>query len=115
MARIAQKNDPSHVPAIMKPVEILKKGLSKLQNQTHDWKAHLQACLQAGQSISNSDEKWLDHDGNLVDEEQLVDDLNNASDYNQRLKRLSLCECQRKQKEFCSFKEVQTYGVSKVK
>ena len=76
----------------MKPVEILKKGLSKLQNQTCDRKAHLQACLQAGQSISNSDEEWLDHDGNLVDEEQLVDDLNNASDYDQRLKRLSSCE-----------------------
>ena len=76
----------------MKPVEILKKGLSKLQNQIHDRKAHLQACLQAGQSISDRDKEWLDHDGNLIDEERLVDDLDNTSDYDQRLKGLSSSE-----------------------
>ena len=76
----------------MKPVEILEKGLSKLQNQICDQKAHLQACLQAGQSISDRDEEWLDHNGNLVDEEQLVDDLDNTSDYDQRLKGLSSSE-----------------------
>jgi hypothetical protein len=72
----------------MKPAEILKKGLAKLQNQNQNRKAVLEARLKTGQPISESDEEWLDHTGNLVEEERLVDGLDQASDYEQELKRL---------------------------
>ena len=74
----------------MKPINILKKGLTKLQHQIQDWKTRLEDKLKAGQPISDSDEDWLDNTGNLVDEEQVVDVLNHASDYKQELKRLNL-------------------------
>ena len=38
--------------------------------------------------ISSQDEQWLDHDANLVDEEQVLEALENASDYNRGFKRL---------------------------
>jgi|SRR5712672_903449 len=73
----------------MKPIEILQKGLTKLQNQTQDRKKRLEDELRAGQPISDSDEEWLDNDGNLVDEERVVDTLDCVSDYEQGLKRLN--------------------------
>lgn len=74
---------------IMKPVEILKKGLTKLQFQIQDRKTRLEGELKASQPISDSDQEWLDNAGNLVDEEQVVDTLDHASDYEQGLKRLN--------------------------
>ncbi|KIK75360.1 hypothetical protein PAXRUDRAFT_173078 [Paxillus rubicundulus Ve08.2h10] len=73
----------------MKPLEILKKGLTKLQQQIQDQKTRLEGKLKAGQPLSDSDEEWLDNAGNLVDEERVVDPLDNASDYEQGLKRLN--------------------------
>ncbi|KIK81932.1 hypothetical protein PAXRUDRAFT_154900 [Paxillus rubicundulus Ve08.2h10] len=65
----------------MKPLEILKKGLTKLQQQIRDQKTRLEGKLKAGQPLSDSDEEWLDNAGNLVDEERVGDTLDNASDY----------------------------------
>lgn len=65
----------------MKPVDLLKKGLKKLQDQTHARKGALEAALKANQPISEADEEWLDHTGNLVDEERIVNMLEHASDY----------------------------------
>ena len=73
----------------MKPINILKKGLTKLRHQIQDRKTRLEDKLKAGQPISDSDEDWLDNTGNLVDEEQVVDVLDHASDYEQELKRLN--------------------------
>jgi hypothetical protein len=39
--------------------------------------------LNAQKSITESDEAWLDGEGNPVDEERVVDLLENASDYDQ--------------------------------
>ncbi|KIO05653.1 hypothetical protein M404DRAFT_15316 [Pisolithus tinctorius Marx 270] len=55
----------------MEPINTLKNGLKKLQDQIFTHKASLEAALKANQAISEADEEWLDHDGNLVDEEQL--------------------------------------------
>ena len=74
---------------IIKLIEILKKGLAKLRNQVQDQKAMLEGKLKAHQPISDSDEEWLNTDGNLVDEEQVVNALDCASDYKQGLKRLN--------------------------
>jgi len=75
---------------IMKPptIIVLKKGLKKLQDQTHNRKAMLQAALQAGRPISEPDEEWLGTVGNLVDEECLVEELTKAVDYEHTLKEL---------------------------
>ena len=65
----------------MKHIEILKKGLSKLRNQVQQRKAKLEAELKAGRAVSDADLDWLDGDGNLVDDERVVEMLDNASDY----------------------------------
>ena len=72
----------------MKPINILKKGLAKLQNQIPDRKSKLEADLKANKHISEVDEEWLDNTGNLVDEERVVDILDKASDYERGLGRL---------------------------
>ena len=74
---------------IMNPIEILKKGLTRLWNQVQDRKTRLLAELRASQPISDTDQEWLDNDRNLVDEEQVVDVLDYASDYEKGLKRLN--------------------------
>ncbi|KAI6115087.1 hypothetical protein EDD16DRAFT_1520810 [Pisolithus croceorrhizus] len=73
----------------MKPFDILKKGLTKLWDQIQDRKAKLTTKLKAGQPISEVDQEWLDGDGNLVDEEQVVEGLDNVSDYERGFERLS--------------------------
>ncbi|KAG8215563.1 hypothetical protein J3R82DRAFT_7406 [Butyriboletus roseoflavus] len=69
----------------MKPVEVLKKGLIKLRHQIQEWKAKLEIELKAGQLISESDENWLNGDGNLIDNKRVVEILDNASDYERGL------------------------------
>ena len=73
----------------MEPITALKKGLKKLQDQVFIRKASLEAALKANQAISEADEEWLDHDGNLVDEERLVHELDTALDYEAACKNLS--------------------------
>ncbi|KIK76973.1 hypothetical protein PAXRUDRAFT_168237 [Paxillus rubicundulus Ve08.2h10] len=72
----------------MTPVEVLKKGLTKLHDQIRERKAKLEVKLKASQPISEVDEDWLDGDGNLIDEERVVETLDSASDYEQGLARL---------------------------
>ena len=60
---------------IMKPFDLLKKGLSTLRNQVQERKVKLTAELKAGQSISEADKEWLDGEANLVDEECVVEVL----------------------------------------
>ena len=72
----------------MKPLETIKKGLNILKEQTHKWRTKLQADLQAKKKLSKQDEQWLDTEGNLVDEEHVVDLLERASDYERGLAQL---------------------------
>ena len=44
----------------------------KLHNQVQERKGKLEAELKAGQPISESDQEWLDGDGNLVNEERVI-------------------------------------------
>jgi hypothetical protein len=64
----------------MAPVDILKKGLEKLWGSVQSQKALLEATLRAGEPISESDEAWLDNEPNLIDEEQVIEALECASD-----------------------------------
>ena len=73
-----------------KPIDVLKKGLKALRKQNEAWKSKIQADLDAQKSITESDEEWLDGEGNLVDEELVIDLLENASDYDEGF--AGLCE-----------------------
>lgn len=76
----------------MKPIDILKKGLKKLQNQIGERKSQLKAKLKANQLVSEIDLEWLNNAGNLVDEERIVDVLDKASDYERGLEKMGLQE-----------------------
>jgi hypothetical protein len=75
-----------------KPLDILKVGLLALRKIMESRKRKLEANLQANQSISESDEAWLDGAGNLVDEEHVIDVLENASNYERGLERLNITD-----------------------
>ena len=62
---------------------MLKKGLKALRKQDDTQKLKIQADLDAQKRITESDEEWLDGEGNLVDEERVIDQLENASDYDE--------------------------------
>ena len=63
------------------PAQAAATLLQALQKVTETQKRKLEANLQANQSISKSDETWLDGAGNLVYEEHVINVLENASDY----------------------------------
>ena len=76
----------------MKTIEVLKKGLKKLQKQVKGWTKKLCDLLKDGKTILDADKHWLDNTANLIDEERLVDRLNQASDYERDLLRLNTKE-----------------------
>jgi len=71
------------------PLEVLRKGLKVLESQVKTRKEALQTRLAERKSISLQDEQWLDNDANLVDEQQVLEALENASDYDQGVARLN--------------------------
>jgi len=72
----------------LKPLEVLRKGLKLLENQVNSRRTDLQTRLAEKKSISSQDEKWLDDDANLVNEQRVLDTLDKASDYERGLGRL---------------------------
>ena len=72
----------------LKPLEILKKGLLKLKQTVKKKKDELDAKLTWKEPISASDEEWLDNEGNLIDQQRILDNLEAASDYERGLERL---------------------------
>ena len=70
------------------PLDLLKKGLHTLRNQVQERKTRIKSDQKASKVLSESDEDWLDGEGNLVNEEQVVQDLEEASDYEKGLGRL---------------------------
>ena len=69
-------------------LEVLKKGLAKFTETIKTRKKELTAKLARAKTISSSDEHWLDNDANTVDEQRVLDTLESASDYEQRLEQL---------------------------
>jgi len=66
---------------VLKPLEVLRKGLEVLTNRVKSRKDAIQAQLAEARSISSEDEQWLDYDANLVDEQCILDALEDAPDY----------------------------------
>ena len=71
-----------------KPLDILKKGLAKLKNSFKTKKEHLEAKLSRQESISSSDERWLDNEGNTIDEQRVIETLESSSNYEKGLENL---------------------------
>lgn len=72
-----------------KPLEVLRKGLKALRKQVKTRREKLQGLLAARKKISPQDEEWLDNEGNLVVEEQIVENLDHASDYERAVNALT--------------------------
>lgn len=72
----------------LKPLEILKKGLSKFTKTIKARRDDLNTKLSRKETISSADEQWLDHDANVIDEERVLETLEAASDYERGLERL---------------------------
>ena len=75
-----------------KPLDILKKGLVKLKNSFKAKKEDLEAKLSRQESISSSDEQWLDNEGNTIYEQCVIDTLESSSNYEQGLDNLDKAE-----------------------
>jgi hypothetical protein len=72
-----------------KPLDILKNAFSKLKKSTEKrWKALLD-LLSKKEKLSDADENWLDTDGNLVDEQRVIEELDTASDFERGVQQLS--------------------------
>ena len=71
-----------------KPLDVLKKGLSKITQGFKVCRDELNAKLAHKESISSSDEYWLNHEANTVDKQRVIDTLEATSDYKRGVKRL---------------------------
>ena len=66
-----------------KPLDILKNAHSKLKKSTQKHRKALLDLLSKKEKLSDADENWLDTDGNLVDEQRVIEELETASDFKQ--------------------------------
>jgi hypothetical protein len=71
-----------------KLLEILKKGLNNYPKKIKARKDTLTLKLSRKESISSADEQWLDLEANTVEEEHVLIDLEQASDYERGFERL---------------------------
>jgi hypothetical protein len=71
-----------------KPLKIFRKGLNRFSKKIKARKDTLTLKLSHKESISSADERWLDHEANTVEEERVLQDLEQASDYERGLERL---------------------------
>ena len=62
-------------------ITVLKKGLERLKKSVATKKADIKTRLRKTEKVSEAEEEWLDHGGNTVDAERVIDILDEASDY----------------------------------
>jgi hypothetical protein len=77
-------NRPS-LPMSPTPLEILKQGLRSFSQKIKQRKDELEAKLKQCEALSPADENWLDSEANVVDEQQILEQLESASDYERGL------------------------------
>jgi len=70
------------------PLDIQKKGLVNLQSQVRETKSRLLIRLANHEIITEEEEHWLNHNANLVEEEQVIEETAKTSDYEQGLGKL---------------------------
>ena len=67
------------------PLEVLKQGLKSFSQKIKERKDKLDVKLKQHESLSLVDEEWLDNEAIIVDEQQILELLKSASDYEQGL------------------------------
>ena len=70
-------------------LNVLKKAFSKLKKSFEKHQNNLLDCLAKKEKLSDDDENWLDNNGNLINEEHVIDTLDAASNFERGLGRLS--------------------------
>lgn len=74
-------------------LKVLRKGLKILKNRVKTKEA-LQARLGAEKkSTSSRDERWIDHNANLVDKQQVLEASENAPDHEHNIHNTSGAQC----------------------
>ena len=63
------------------PLSVLRKGLDMLKQQVQMRKTDPEAKLRQKEKLTEVDEEWLDNDGNVIDEQRVLETLEAASDY----------------------------------
>ena len=71
------------------PLNALKKAFSKLKKSFEKCRKDFLDRLAKNEQLSDDDENWLDNNGNLVNEQRVIDTLDTASDFKRGLERLS--------------------------
>ena len=69
-----------------KAIELLKRGLNILEATFASRKSQLLARRADNKSITSEDERWLDEEGNLIEEHVAVDALENAPNFDKAVK-----------------------------
>ncbi|KAH8985149.1 hypothetical protein EDB92DRAFT_2029269 [Lactarius akahatsu] len=72
----------------LNPLKVLKRGFSEFSGKIKERKDTLIKKLSRGEAISPSDEQWLDHEGNTIDEECILEVLQSAPDYERAVSEL---------------------------
>jgi hypothetical protein len=67
------------------PLKILKQGLKSFSQKIKERKDKLNAKLKQSKTLSPADEEWLDNQANVVIEQQILEQLESASDYDRGL------------------------------
>lgn len=73
----------------MSTLQLLKRGYEKLKAKVKPRADSIQTKLKKRQSISSEDERWLDSEGNIVDEDRVMAILDGASDCDRAIGKLS--------------------------
>lgn len=66
-----------------KLLAVLREGLSRLKETNSRRREEITAAITAQQLVSPDDEDWLDNAGNHVEEQQLIDELEQATNLEQ--------------------------------
>lgn len=69
--------------------ETLKNGLKILSRSIKKRQESLKGRLSRGETLSPEDENWLDNEGNLIEEQRVVERLTSTSNYQQELEKLN--------------------------
>ncbi|KAJ7798122.1 hypothetical protein B0H14DRAFT_3492881 [Mycena olivaceomarginata] len=73
-------------------LEVLKQGFRALKKHISPRKEALEKRLAENESMTSDDERWLDGEGNVCDEEWALKDLETASDYERGWSRLNAAQ-----------------------
>ena len=57
------------------PLDVLRKGFSALKQHMENKKRELEELQWTRGKLSDADENWLDHEGNVIDELLLIEKL----------------------------------------